>query len=159
MPTEFRIQIATAADAPVVAQLVGELLTEITRSIGAQAFNFDFVETKDRLSDFLQREKYFVFVARDRHGREAGFVALTESHALYAEGVFGTIPEFYVRPEYRSQGLGLSLLSRAREFGISRGWKRLEVTTPPLPGFDRTLAFYEREGFAVTGGRKLKLLL
>jgi GNAT superfamily N-acetyltransferase len=84
---------------------------------------------------------------------------LCESHALYAEGAFGTIPELYVRPEYRSQGLGRSLLSQAMAFGSSRGWKRLEVATPPLPEFDRTLAFYEREGFAVTGGRKLKLLL
>lgn len=31
--------------------------------------------------------------------------------------------------------------------------------TPPLPHFDKTLAFYEREGFAVTGGRKLKATL
>ena len=159
MPTEFRIQIATAANAPVVAAMVGELLAEIMRSIGVRAFNFDLNETTTRLADFLEAGKYFVFVARDEQGREAGFVALTESHALYAEGVFGTIPEFYVRPEYRSLGLGLCLLSQARAFGSSRGWKRLEVTTPPLPEFDRTLAFYEREGFAVTGGRKLKLQL
>jgi hypothetical protein len=44
-------------------------------------------------------------------------------------------------------------------FGKARGWKRLEVTTPPLPQFEKTLAFYEREGFAITGGRKLKVLL
>ncbi|MCG8080274.1 MAG: GNAT family N-acetyltransferase, partial [Candidatus Thiodiazotropha taylori] len=25
------------------------------------------------------------------------------------------------------------------------------------PQFDKTLAFYEREGFAITGGRKLKM--
>jgi len=47
----------------------------------------------------------------------------------------------------------------ARAFGASKGWTRLEVTTPPLPAFERTLAFYEREGFAITGGRKLKTLL
>jgi hypothetical protein len=28
-----------------------------------------------------------------------------------------------------------------------------------LPAFERTLTFYEREGFAITGGRKLKTLL
>lgn len=31
-----------------------------------------------------------------------------------------------------------------REQAGERGWPMLEVTTPPLPGFDRTLAFYER---------------
>jgi hypothetical protein len=35
----------------------------------------------------------------------------------------------------------------------------LEVTTPPLPQFDIALAFYERESFEITGGRKLKVLL
>lgn len=48
---------------------------------------------------------------------------------------------------------------QAKYFGISRGWTRLEVTTPPLPQFDKTLAFYERQGFAISGGRKLKLTL
>jgi hypothetical protein len=33
------------------------------------------------------------------------------------------------------------------------------VTTPPLPEFDRALRFYERQGCAVTSGRKLKLVL
>ncbi len=34
----------------------------------------------------------------------------------------------------------------------------LGATTPLLPQFDKTLAFYVREGFSVTGGRKLKTL-
>ncbi|MGR8931366.1 MAG: GNAT family N-acetyltransferase [Gammaproteobacteria bacterium] len=88
-----------------------------------------------------------------------GFIALYESYALCAEGAFGTIPELYVRPEYRSHQLGRQLVSQAKVFGLSRGWSRLEVTTPPSPYFDRTLAFYEREGFLITGGRKLKVAL
>lgn len=86
-------------------------------------------------------------------------IALYESYALYAEGAFGTIPELYVRPGFRSKELGFQLIAQAKSFGRSRGWKRLEVTTPPLPEFDKTLAFYEREGFAITGGRKLKIAL
>jgi GNAT superfamily N-acetyltransferase len=69
------------------------------------------------------------------------------------------IPELYVRPEHRSKNVGLKLVSQAKSFAVSQGWKRLEVTTPPLPPFDKTLEFYEREGFAVTGGRKLKVAL
>ena len=159
MSTEFTIQRAAVSDAEEVAVMVGELLSEIMNAIGAQAFNFDLAETTSRLRDFLEREKYFVFVARHRSGNLAGFVALYESYALYAEGAFGTIPELYVRPDYRTKGAGLHLLSQAKSFGASRGWARLEVTTPPLPQFDRTLAFYEREGFAISGGRKLKLAL
>jgi GNAT superfamily N-acetyltransferase len=83
----------------------------------------------------------------------------TWDHYMYAEGAFGTIPELYVRPAYRANRLGLDLVFQAKSFGASRGWTRLEVTTPPLPQFDRTLAFYEREGFSITGGRKLKVTL
>ena len=159
MSAEFTIQQAIAGDAQEVAVMVGELLTEIMNAIGVQAFNFDLAETTSRLKDFLDRAKYFVFVARSGSGSLSGFIALYESYALYAEGAFGTIPELYVRPKYRADGLGLHLVSRAKSFGASRGWTRLEVTTPPLPQFDRTLAFYEREGFAISGGRKLKVAL
>jgi len=155
----FTIRHATTSDAPEIATMVGELLTEIMATIGVQAFNFDLAETTQRLTDFIHREKYFVFVARGTTEEPIGFIALYESYALYAEGAFGTIPELYVRPEHRSNELGQQLISHAKAFGALRGWRRLEVTTPPLPQFDKTLAFYEREGFSIAGGRKLKLAL
>jgi GNAT superfamily N-acetyltransferase len=159
MTANITIARATAEDAHAVAEMAGQLLTEIMDAIGVQAFNFDLAETTERLHDFLDQEKYFVFVARDEQQAAVGFIAMVESHALYAEGSFGTIPELYVRPPFRSRNVGLDLMAQAKSFGRSRGWKRLEVTTPPLPWFDKTLAFYEREGFSVTGGRKLKLAL
>ena len=159
MDVENTIQRATPNDAKEVAVMVGELLTEIMNTIGVQVFSFDLDDTIARLKDFIECEKYFVFVARNNSEHAVGFVALYESYALYAEGPFGTIPELYVRPEYRSNNVGFHLVSQAKSFGASRGWNRLEVTTPPLPQFDKTLAFYEREGFVITGGRKLKVTL
>lgn len=147
MNTAFTIHRATADDAQEVAEMVGELLAEIMIAIGISAFNFDLAETTLRLKDFLNHDKYFGFVARICGTDAAGFIALYESYALYAEGTFGSIPEFYVRPQCRTNGIGLHLMSQAKSFGASRGWTRLEVTTPPLPRFDRTLAFYRREGF------------
>ena len=159
MNPDIALQLASADDAPEVAALAGELLNEIMDTIGVQAFHFDRGETEARLLDFLAREKYFVFVARHPSAGAVGFVAMSESCALYAEGVFGTVTELYVRPPFRSQRLGHALVEHARAFAAARGWKRLEVTTPPLPEFNRTLAFYAREGFTITGGRKLKLAL
>jgi GNAT superfamily N-acetyltransferase len=78
---------------------------------------------------------------------------------LYTEGAFGTIPEFFVRPVNRSKGIGAALLTEVKRVGSTKGWRRLEVTTPPLPQFERTLAFYERQGFSISGGRKMKVEL
>jgi len=159
MSADITLQRATINDAHEIALMVGELLHEIMDKIGIQTFNFDLDETSARLSDFIGREKYFVFLARGVNGSPIGFIALSECYALYAEGAFGIIPELFVRPEFRSQHVGQRLVQQAKDFGHSRGWKRLEVTTPPLPPFDKTLAFYEREGFSITGGRKLKVAL
>lgn len=138
--------------------MVGELLTEIMTNIGMPAFNFSLEETTKRLSDFLQNRQYTVFVAREADN-PAGFIALYESYALYAEGAFGTIPELYVRAAQRSRGVGKMLIERAKQLGAARGWTRLEVTTPPLPQYEKTLRFYEKAGFSITGGRKLKVTL
>lgn len=153
------IHRAAVSDADEVARLVGELLNEIMATVNASDFKFDLSATTKRLRDFLDREKYIVFIARDDADQAIGFVTVYESYALYAEGVFGTLAELYVRPEFRSHAIGSGLLSEVRQYALSKSWMRLEVTTPPLPQFDKTLQFYERSGFAVTGGRKLKLIL
>ncbi len=154
------IQITQAhpGNAAVVATLVGELLHEIMAAVSDKVFNFHQADTEARAAAWLRDGLYSVLLAHDGDV-PIGFLALYQSYALYTEGVYGTIPEFYVRPAHRSKGVGKALLEQARRLGQSRGWRRLEVTTPPLPEFDRTLAFYQREGFSISGGRKLKLEL
>lgn len=158
MNADITIRRARIEEAPEIAGMVGELLAEIMTATGVPAFNFDLPEATRCLADFLAEEKYFVFLALAGDAF-IGFVTAYESYALYAEGIFGTIPELYVRPPFRSKQLGSQLLGSLKAFGRDRGWTRLEVTTPPLPRFDRTLAFYEREGFSIAGGRKLKITL
>lgn len=51
------------------------------------------------------------------------------------------------------------LLKKVAEHAQSLGWKRLELCTPPLPEFARTVNFYAENGFEATGGRKMKLVL
>lgn len=151
----FGIKPATPTDAEAIAKMVKALLEEIMSVTGAAHFSMDFAATPARCRDFLLSGEYAVLLACD--GDEAvGFVALAETRSLYAGGIFGIIPEFYVNPEYRSRKIGAWLLAAAREHGKSRGWTRLEVTTPPLPEFERTLHFYQSNGFSIAGGRKLK---
>jgi GNAT superfamily N-acetyltransferase len=156
----LRIDNAWPDDAPVIAQMVGELLREIMALVGTKTFGFHQDQSETRARSWIMDGKYSVLLARDGVQPEPlGFLALYESFALYTEGAYGTIPEFYIRPAHRSKGIGAALIGEARRLGQLRGWRRLEVTTPPLPQFDRTMAFYQREGFSISGGRKLKLEL
>ena len=152
------IEQLSSESVQAVTTMVGELLHEIMRSIDRPAFNFDHDLTAFRLSQFIKDGVYDGFVAVD-DGDDVGFATVYESHSLYGNGAYGTIPELYVRPAYRSRGIGNQLVSALVGRANERGSTMLEVTTPPLPQFDRTLAFYERSGFAITGGRKLKIEL
>lgn len=148
---------ANEDDVDVLAIMTGELLHEIMTQLDSKVFNFNIDDTRTRAKQLLNEGKYFIFIAKDETSGEClGFVTSYESYALYAEGAYGTIPEFYVRLSYRSKGIGRELLNALYRFGRTKGWKRFEVTTPPLPEFDRTLEFYTRNGFEITGGRKLK---
>ena len=60
-----------------IAILVGELLQEIMDRIGIDVFHFDLEETKERLVEFIEHEKNFVFVAQENeNGELIGFVTL-----------------------------------------------------------------------------------
>ena len=109
-------------------------------------------------ANVIQQGHYTVLAATDQ-GRIVGFGALCESHALYAEGSFGILQEFYVLPEYRSQYVGRTLLEHIVEFAKSQKWVRLELCTPPIPAFDQTVAFYKDNGFEITGGYKMRYLV
>jgi len=148
---------ATKNDSLDLTILTGELLHEIMDKINIQVFNFNQEETQKRAEDLISKNLYYVFIAKDQDNNSIGFISLYESYALYAEGSYGTIPELYVRPKYRSLNIGKELLKKAKEFASSKNWKRLEVTTPPLPQFDRTLSFYQNNSFEISGGRKLKI--
>ncbi len=140
--------------------MVGELLSEIMETIQERVFNYDQRETENRAKALVEQGKYWVFLAEEKESASIiGFVSVYESYALYSEGSYGTIPELYVRPKWRSQNIGKRLLTKATDFGKIKEWRRLEVTTPPLPQFERTLTFYQANGFEVSGGRKLKIPL
>jgi GNAT superfamily N-acetyltransferase len=153
----IRVDPAQPEDSFAIATMVGELLHEIMAALGEPVFGFDHSQTTARARSWMTDGRYTVLVARDEVESEPlGFLALYEGYALYAEGALGTIPELFVRPACRSKGVGARLVAEAKRIGRSKGWTRLEVTTPPLPQFDRTLTFYQREGFRISGGRKMK---
>ncbi len=154
--SEIEIKPISNHDYHELSLMVGELLSEIMDAINEKAFNYEQSQTEERAKNLIEKENYWVLIAKDyASGKTIGFVSIYESYALYSEGAYGTIPELYVRPEWRSNDVGSELLISVSKFASTRGWHRLEVTTPPLPEFDRTLNFYQINGFKISGGRKL----
>lgn len=129
-----------------VATLIAALFEEVEHSPDAETIAeiFADVDSDDRHSTLLAVD--------DESSDVVGVLTVSESIALYAGGYIGVLNELYVLPEFRSAGVGKMLLDFAKEVGESRGWKRLEVTTPGAE-FERTVRFYGREGFHQIGPR------
>ncbi|KAG1707767.1 hypothetical protein GQR58_003414 [Nymphon striatum] len=140
MESSIEISPIQSGEYHELSTMVGELLNEIMEKIGENSFNFNREKTEIRAKDLVSKGKYWVFIARETKADSIiGFVSLYESYALYSEGAYGTMPELYVKSNWRSKLVGQKLLQKVSEFAKEKGWRRIEVTTPPLPEFDRAL--------------------
>ena len=143
----IEIRRAGPQDRETVLELVERLLTELEDLPGEFAgldrdrTLFDLANAGDTCIAFLARTS----------GEPIGVLTVTETFAIYAGGRYGVIDEMYVVPDHRSSGVGRVLLEAAKELGIVRGWRRLDVTAPPGPAWERTVRFYEKHGFVFTG--------
>ena len=91
----IRIAQARPEDADSVATLVGELLHEIMVAVNDKVFVFHHGDTAARARSWLKDGLYTVLLAYEE-SEPVGFLALYQSYALYTDGAYGTIPEFYV---------------------------------------------------------------
>lgn len=138
-----------------IAKLAVCLTNEIIERTGVKHFDVDVSLAIKLSEDYVSKGLYHVMAAFDEN-TIIGFGAICESHSLYAEGSFGIIQELYVLPEYRSKEVGKFLIQEIVRFAKEQKWKRLELCTPPVPEFDRTVDFYKSNGFEITGGYKMK---
>ncbi len=150
------IRQAMSSDSDTVAELVHGLLCELSGLPAHSIDLHDLVKAADGLVD--QDRGVWAFLASNEHEHDIGVLTLNEGAAIYAGGKLGTISEFYVRPESRSDGVGPQLLEAAITLGRERNWGRLEVGAPSVPRWSRTVGFYLKNGFEEVGPR-LKLRL
>ena len=156
MEIEFRT--ASIEDAGAVGSLVLALTNEISELMKEKQFSIDLSDTIRRCSELIETGKYAAILGFS-DGVPVAVVTLSETYALYASGKVGIIQEFYVVPALRSTGLGSKLIKQVRDYGIKNKWSCIELCTPPLPEFDRTLAFYKKNELNPVGGRKMRQIL
>ena len=149
------VREATSSEFELVVELVERLLSELGEE-GDEAGTLDHAALLNAWRSGEARQ--VALLAHTDDGLPVGVTTLVEAFAIYANGSYGIINEMYVAPSHRSTGVGVLLLDAAKALGRARGWRRIDVTAPESPRWDRTRQFYERNGFAFTGP-KLKCLL
>ncbi len=150
----IEVRQAEVGDAGTVADLVHALVSELDPG---RADAMILARYQKAAAGLVGKDAgYWAFIAKTPEDGAVGLITLNDSAAIYAEGRFGTIPELYIAPAYRSQGVGALLLERAIAFAGTRGWSRLEVGAPDQPRWSRTVDFYRKQGFVEVGPR-LKL--
>ena len=148
------LRVAKHQDAKQIAELLSTFGDEIFTLTGAK-INTDKELIQKLFNDSLGKEfRAFVYEVNDKI---IGFITFSDSFSLYAEGHYITITELYVDEKYRSKEIGKELLNAVVDTAKTENKTHLELTTPPLPIFQRSLDFYLNNGFEVTGGKKVKL--
>ncbi len=152
---DIRFQNANPRDAETIATMVVQLTREICERIGDEHFDIDVNDTRNRCEELLNAGLYQAILGYVDN-RVVAVATLSETHALYAGGKIGVVQEFFVDAAYRSTGIGRQLLEQVKKHGEMHQWACIELCTPPLPEFERTLSFYQDNGLVPVGGRKMR---
>lgn len=147
--------LASPDSAKIIGSLVIQLTQEICERTNAHHFDIDFEGTVQRCEELLTAGHYAAIIGWSENIPVA-VSTITETYALYAGGKIGVIQEFYVIPEFRSSGVGAMLIEQVKNYGQTHDWSCIELCTPPLPEFERTLSFYQNNGLVPVGGRKMR---
>jgi GNAT superfamily N-acetyltransferase len=151
----IRIVEATEAEHDIVIDLVGRLLRELEE----RPEEFAGIDERRVRRDLAGAGgRFTAFLARAEDDEPVGVVTVMETFAIYAGGNYGIIDEMYVAPAHRSKGVGRMLIDGVKRHGRARGWLRADVAAPPEKRFERSVSFYERQGFTFTGP-KLRFML
>jgi len=149
---------ATLKDSEIIASMVVELTREICVLTNESYFDLDLNDTTQRCYNLIRDGHYSSIIAECENIPIAA-VTFTETYALYVGGKIGLIQEFYVSPKYRASGVGSMLIEQVKIYGKQQNWSCIELCTPPLPEFEKTLRFYQKNGLVPVGGRKMRQAL
>jgi len=149
---------ATLKDAEIIASFVVALTKEICQLTSKQHFDIDLNDTIQRCQELI-RDGHYSSIIGECENTPIAVVTFTETYALYAGGKIGLIQEFYISPKYRASGVGSLLIEQLRKYAKQQHWSCIELCTPPLPEFERTLRFYQKNGLVPVGGRKMRQVL
>lgn len=147
----IKIRAATLEDQETVFSHIGSLIFELIE-------DNSILENKEKFMPSIIRfltsdEGVYIFLAENDDNDILGLITINECKAIYAGGNFGEISELFVKPAYRSAGVGEKLIAHATKFGRDKEWPFLEVGMAHMPKWQKTYNFYTRNKFVEIGPR------
>ncbi|RJG13027.1 GNAT family N-acetyltransferase [Pseudomonas cavernicola] len=150
MNNKINIRLSEHQDHEAVGILTWELLNELFPKCADQFEKSKFITTSRTL---LSEGKRFWSLVAELNNEVVAILNINECAAIYTGGSFGEITEFYIKPSFRSKGIGARLIEAAKIFCAEKGWSALEVGAPPSDPWQRTIDFYLENGFSIIGPR------
>jgi GNAT superfamily N-acetyltransferase len=142
--TEIRVRAASEADVPLIFAFIREL-AEYER------LSHEVVATEDSLREWLFGERPVAEVLIGESGGDAaGFALFFHSFSTFLgkPGIY--LEDLYVRPEFRSRGIGRALLIHLARLARQRGYGRLEWSV--LDWNEPAIGFYRGIGASPVSG-------
>jgi GNAT superfamily N-acetyltransferase len=152
----WRVRRAVEADAPAVAAAVAELLVELSGGGPPLA------ESEEATRKLAGDGGLGALLVAEAGGEDGivGVLAASWQHAIHVPGLYGTIQDLWVHPDWRSRLVGRGLLAAYFELAREEGASRVEVGLPreSFESIAATEAFYLANGFEHLGPRMRRKL-
>lgn len=115
------------------------------QEINAIALGYDFglIETRQKLSELLDRSDHFILVAENAAGQIVGYAHAASYDCLYFPSLHNLLA-LAVAPDFQGQGYGKALMQAIREEGVAAGYTGIRINS----GISRMKAheFYRKLG-------------
>ncbi len=136
----FTIRSATAADAPQLAPLAGQLGYPSTTE-----------QVAERLRKILEDAAHAILVAENKERRIVGYIEIFPFRTIGSEPRF-EIASLVIDESCRSQGVGRLLMNHAENWARARGFKEMGLRSNVIR--ERAHQFYENLGYRVNKTQK-----
>ena len=115
------------------------------QEINAIALGYDFglIETRQKLSELLDRSDHFILIAENAAGQIVGYAHAASYDCLYFPSLLNLLA-LAVAPDFQGQGYGKALMQAIREEGVAAGYTGIRINS----GISRMKAheFYRKLG-------------
>jgi GNAT superfamily N-acetyltransferase len=149
-----QVRPARHEDVQAVAAGVRELLIELDGTPR------DVSEMQSAVRTLIEDPQAGALLVADSDGVLIGVLGASWQVAIHVPGPYALIQELWVRPSWRGQAIGASLIAAMLELARDRHVDRVEVGLPgrSFARFDATEAFYLSNGFQPNGPRMRRTL-